>query len=603
MPEDLEELGRLVEQHYGAVVAVAYATTRDLALSEDIAQETFIAAWGSRDRLRDPSRVRPWLCGIARNQGRNALRARRREVGGDVIEAVDAVPNVIEGAVEREAQAELHAALAEVPEEHREVLVLFYWEQQSIAQVAATLGITEEAAQKRISRARGLLRAELAPPLERQGRKRRPAAAAAAAVLAIIATRSGAAAAATGGKGTSMLIKVGGAVCLAGMIAGVVAVARGGSSDAAPAGGGESAARESGRSGSAASKAGAILVDVPPELPKGSADQPGIAIGGLAPPAKAGAYELTVLAPTSVAVNLEGGVSPTYLWEQPAAPTFERKVRGRVTDDTGAPIAGAVVVVGSRLDAHMGSLFGEQGAVSAADGTFVVASHEEVASSAVALHARGWSAVASVPAGRADATVNLRVPRPGALALRVTQGAAGREAEVSITPAGGGLRLGLKTDASGELRVPLLPPGGYKISVQSAQMFAGGTSPPLVRDVTVKSGAPTEVALELKTGVLVIASAFRPGLWTVEYFFYPGTEKLDQAELKKRARSGAVLNFLLGGQDADRPAQFHDVAPGTHTMCVDAATREKEQSPFVCRTIEVPADKPTLEVSFDVERK
>lgn len=602
MPEDTEELGRLVEEHYGAVVAVAYATTRDLALSEDIAQETFITAWSTRDQLRDPSRVRPWLCGIARNQGRNALRTRRREVGGDPVEAVDAVPTVIEGAVEREAQAELHAALAEVPEEHREVLVLFYWEQQSIAQVAATLGISEEAAQKRISRARGLLRAELAPPLERQGRKRRPAAAAAAAVLAILATRSGAAAAATGGKGTSMLFKIGGAVCLAGMIAGVVAIARSGSSDAAPSKS-EAPAREITSSGSAASKSTAIIVDVPPALPQGSGDPPGIAIGGLAPPAKAGAYELTVLAPTSVAVNLEGGVSPSYLWQQPPAPTFERKIRGRVTDDAGAPIAGAVVVVGSRLDAHMGSLFGEQGAVSSADGSFVVTSHEEVAASAVALHARGWSAVAPVPAGRADATVNLKVPRPGGLVLHVTQGGVGREAEISITPAGGGLRLGLTTDARGELRVPLLPPGGYKLSAQPAQMFAGGTSPPLVRDVTVTSGVQANVALELKTGVLVIASAFRPGLWTVEYFFYPGTEKLEMAELKKRARSGAILNFLLGGQDADRPAQFHDVAPGTHTMCVDAATRDKEHSPLVCRTIEVPADKATLEVTFEAERK
>ena len=81
MPADeLTDFGRLVELHYRAVVAVAYANTRDVGLAEDIAQDTFVAAWASRDKLRAVSRVRPWLCSIARSRSRNALRSRRREV-------------------------------------------------------------------------------------------------------------------------------------------------------------------------------------------------------------------------------------------------------------------------------------------------------------------------------------------------------------------------------------------------------------------------------------------------------------------------------------------------------------------------------------------
>ena len=49
------------------VCAVAYAATHDRALAEDVAQETFLAAWRDVASLRDPAAVRPWLCRIARN--------------------------------------------------------------------------------------------------------------------------------------------------------------------------------------------------------------------------------------------------------------------------------------------------------------------------------------------------------------------------------------------------------------------------------------------------------------------------------------------------------------------------------------------------------
>ena len=94
---ELSDLGRLVELHQGAVVAVAYATTRDLALAEDVAQETFVVAWNARERLRDATKLRPWLCGIARNLSRNALRARRREQHGDESdEPADPRPSIVD---------------------------------------------------------------------------------------------------------------------------------------------------------------------------------------------------------------------------------------------------------------------------------------------------------------------------------------------------------------------------------------------------------------------------------------------------------------------------------------------------------------------------
>ena len=595
MPADeLTDFGRLVELHYSAVVAVAYATTRDVGIAEDIAQDTFVAAWDSRDKLRDVSRVRPWLCSIARNKSRNALRSRRREVAEEH-DVADPKPSVVDGAVEREASAELHAALAEVPMTYREPLVLFYWEQQSIAQVASALAISEEAAQKRISRGRSYLKDGLEAPLEGASRGRRTAAAAAAAVLAILATRTGVAHAAAAKKGAGMsMFKAFGLVALAGLIVGTVAVVRGGASDAAS----PDAALQV-----APIATKGIATTTPPRepaLPGAATDHPReLPRGALPVPS---GYEITVLAPTSVAVNLAGGKSDMYLWEQPATPAFERHITGRVLDEAKKPVSGAVVVVGERLSVHMGSLSGAGGAVTHADGTFSVTTHEDTAAFAIAMHPRGWSAIANVPAGRGDAEVALVTPAPGSLALHVRQAGARREADVMVTPASGGLTMVLSTDARGELAIPLLPPGAYRIKTTPSQMFAGGTSTPVVSDGIVVAGRALEVPIELTTGVLVVASAFKPGMFTVEYFLYAGTEKLEMADLRKRGRTGAnaMLDFLLGGQDADRPAEFHDVAPGTYTLCVDAAAEDKVHMPLVCKEISVTADKATLEVAVDV---
>jgi hypothetical protein len=57
----------LVRRHQSLVCAVAYSACGNLALSEDVAQETFWTAWRTRATLEQPDRLRAWLCGIARN--------------------------------------------------------------------------------------------------------------------------------------------------------------------------------------------------------------------------------------------------------------------------------------------------------------------------------------------------------------------------------------------------------------------------------------------------------------------------------------------------------------------------------------------------------
>jgi RNA polymerase sigma factor (sigma-70 family) len=179
----------LVRRHQSAVCSVAYSCCGDLALSEDVAQETFWAAWRDRAALAQPARLRSWLCGIARNLGNNARRRESRASRTAVAlspgkEPASAAPGPAEQAVSREEEAVVWQALEQVPEAYREPLVLFYREQLSVAEAASALDLSEDAVKQRLSRGREMLRQQVAAVVEGALRRSRPGGAFTMAVMA-----------------------------------------------------------------------------------------------------------------------------------------------------------------------------------------------------------------------------------------------------------------------------------------------------------------------------------------------------------------------------------------------------------------------------------
>jgi RNA polymerase sigma factor (sigma-70 family) len=162
---DADAFGALVTRHQQLVFGVALARCQDPALAEDVAQEAFVAAWRDIDRLRDGSRVGSWVAGIARNLAASAVRTRaRREHSAP--EPSPAVPTPEDTALEREDRELLYRALTEIPEAHRETLVLYYLQGQSIADIASALDINEDLVKQRLSRARRAVRESVAERVE-----------------------------------------------------------------------------------------------------------------------------------------------------------------------------------------------------------------------------------------------------------------------------------------------------------------------------------------------------------------------------------------------------------------------------------------------------
>ncbi len=161
-----EAFGQLVSRYQDVVCAVSYSGTGNWALSEDVAQDTFIAAWRQLGQLREIGRLRAWLCGIARNLARKARQRTARDV--DIDDGVErGLPALDASPFDRTAQAEVdrvvREALARIPEAYRETLVLYYCENRSVRDVAQTLGIAEDAAMQRLSRGRRSLNNALHP--------------------------------------------------------------------------------------------------------------------------------------------------------------------------------------------------------------------------------------------------------------------------------------------------------------------------------------------------------------------------------------------------------------------------------------------------------
>jgi RNA polymerase sigma factor (sigma-70 family) len=181
---DRDAFGQVIERYQRAVYAVAFSTVRDRTIADDVTQDAFVVAWRRLGELRDRSRFPAWLCGIARNLARDACKRRKRESGDGGVEAIDAT-TPFDAMSDVEAEWLIATALGQVPEVYREPLVLYYYEDRSVEDVARALGITAATTNKRLSRGRRYL-AERVAVVERGLARRGPPAALAASVIALI---------------------------------------------------------------------------------------------------------------------------------------------------------------------------------------------------------------------------------------------------------------------------------------------------------------------------------------------------------------------------------------------------------------------------------
>ncbi|GAB7521357.1 hypothetical protein PBS_03400 [Paraburkholderia sp. 2C] len=153
----------LVARKLPRLLALATRMLGDRMEAEDVAQEAFVRIWKHAPRWREgEARFDTWLHRVALNLCYDRLRASRDEPVDDLPDSVDPAPPPDARLEAHARDASVRAALAALPARQREAIVLQYYQELSNLDAAAVMGITVDALESLLSRARRHMRATLA---------------------------------------------------------------------------------------------------------------------------------------------------------------------------------------------------------------------------------------------------------------------------------------------------------------------------------------------------------------------------------------------------------------------------------------------------------
>lgn len=164
---DNDAFKQLVTALTNTVSAIALAITKDVDDSRDVSQQVFIKMWQQLDKLNNNESMLPWLRQVTRYTAFNYLREQRtaKRQGIDDAQLESLLHQVCEQSAAHDEQLIKHQQkvlvrhlMDQLPDESREIVVLYYREGNNSKNVAHLLGLTESTVRKRLQRSRAFLK-------------------------------------------------------------------------------------------------------------------------------------------------------------------------------------------------------------------------------------------------------------------------------------------------------------------------------------------------------------------------------------------------------------------------------------------------------------
>lgn len=154
---DARALERLFASTQARVFRFLMRMVKNQAIAEELLNEVFLSVWQNASRYEGRSEPVTWMLSIAHNKAVSTLRKRTELSGIDDdgardVPADDDLPDVV--AQKHDKGAQIRACMAELSTDHRTILDLVYYQEQSVAEVAEVLSIPENTVKTRMFYAR-----------------------------------------------------------------------------------------------------------------------------------------------------------------------------------------------------------------------------------------------------------------------------------------------------------------------------------------------------------------------------------------------------------------------------------------------------------------
>lgn len=160
--EELVDIERIIEEYGDSLLRMCTLYLKDRQLAEDAVQETFIKVYEKYDTFNGTSQEKTWIMRIAINTCKNYMRSswfKRVRTGFDLETTSNGKIDV--GLEKKEQQEVLIKEIMSMGVKYKEVILLYYYQEMSIREIAQTLHIKEGTVKVRLQRARQQLGVQL----------------------------------------------------------------------------------------------------------------------------------------------------------------------------------------------------------------------------------------------------------------------------------------------------------------------------------------------------------------------------------------------------------------------------------------------------------
>ena len=156
---DTAAFGELVDRYQNFVYTIAIRILKVCEEAEEVAQDSFIKAYDSLGTFRGDSKFSTWLYRIVYHKSLDRLKMNKRHSAYEINEEItddslDHIENGLEYLLSNERTALIRKCIAELPEDEAAIITFYYFEEQSVREIAEVTGLTEDNIKIKLYRSR-----------------------------------------------------------------------------------------------------------------------------------------------------------------------------------------------------------------------------------------------------------------------------------------------------------------------------------------------------------------------------------------------------------------------------------------------------------------